>query len=300
LRAAREISRSDADLFHVFLPAMMFYVGLARTVCRAAQPIVFSEATSLVTSRWQQPVRAWTVRTQCAGYAANSDASRAFLSTYGVPPARIRVIPNGHDISHFRTPLDRHVVRTAIGVGPQDKLAIFVGRLVDTKRVCDLVEAVRLLSDQAGLLRVVIVGDGPERSALEAQVLQAKLTDSVQFLGTRRDVTDLLRAADLFVFPSEMEGLSNAMIEAALAGLPIVGCDIGGVRDVVESGQQCLLVPTRDPQAFAGAMRRYLYDDELALRHGAAARNHAEQAYAIENTLERLYSLYDQVLGAKS
>jgi glycosyltransferase involved in cell wall biosynthesis len=85
-----------------------------------------------------------------------------------------------------------------------------------------------------------------------------------------------------------------------LAGLPIVGCDIGGVRDVVEPGQQCLLVPTRDPQAFAAAMRRYLEDDELARRHGAAARCHAEQAYAIESSLGQLYSLYDQVLGTKS
>ena len=96
-----------------------------------------------------------------------------------------------------------------------------------------------------------------------------------------------------------MEGLSNAVIEAALAGLPIVGCDIGGVRDVVESGQQCLLVPPRDPQAFATAMRRYLEDNELARQHGAAARRRAEKSYAIENTLERLYSLYDQVLGTR-
>ena len=162
LRAAREISRSDADLFHVFLPAIMFYVGLARVVFRASQPIVFSEATSLVSSRWQQPVRAWTVRSQCSGFAANSETSRDFLASYGVPPEKIQVIPNGHDISHFHAPLERQAVRNAIGVGPQDKLAIFVGRLVDTKRVCDLIEAVRLLGDTPAGLRVAVIGDGPD------------------------------------------------------------------------------------------------------------------------------------------
>jgi glycosyltransferase involved in cell wall biosynthesis len=300
LRAAREIARSDADLFHVFLPAIMFYVGLSRMVFRAGQPIVYSEATSLVVSRWQQPLRAWIVSRQCTGYAANSDASRAFLGTYGIPLEKIQLIPNGHEIDQFRSPLDRQAVRASLGVGPQDRLAVFVGRLVDTKRVCDLIEATRQVRAVDARLRVAIVGDGPERAALQSQALGAGLQDNVQFLGMRRDVVDLLRSADLFVFPSEMEGLSNAVIEAALAGLPIVGCHIGGVRDVVESGRESLLVAPRDPAAFAAAMRSYLADDTLACAHGAAARRRAENAYAIENTLERLYKLYDQVLGTHS
>ncbi len=301
LQAAREIARSDADLFHVFLPAVMFYVGLSKMLFRARQPIVYSEATSLVLHPWLQPMRAWLVRTQCVGHAANSDASRAFLATHGIPLERIQLIPNGHEIDHFRRPLDRHAVRTMAGWGSDERVAIFVGRLIDTKRVCDLIDAAaRLRAAGVRGLRVAIVGDGPERQALENQTLQSGLGDVVQFMGMRRDVADLLRSADLFAFPSEMEGLSNAVIEAALAGLPIVGCEIGGVRDVVENGRESLLVSTRDPHAFAAAMQTYLEQSELARSHAEAARRRAEEAYAIDGTLNRLYRLYDQVLSGRS
>ena len=300
LSAARSIATSDADLFHVFLPSIMIYVGLARMLFRARQPIVYSEATSTILSPWQHPVRSRIIRSQCSGYAANSDASRAFLAGYGIPLETIQLIPNGHDIGRFHKPFDRSAVRAAIGVRSDERLAIFVGRLVDTKRVCDLIEATRLLRTAGSRLRVALIGDGPERPDLEAQVLRAGLSDIVQFMGMRHDVPELLRSADMFVFPSETEGLSNAVIEAALAGLPIVGCDIGGVRDVVEDGRQSLLVAPRDVRGFAAAMQRYLDDPGLARCHGEAARRRAEEAYAIENTLERLYSLYEQVLGGRA
>jgi len=300
LRAAREIARSDADVFHVFLQASMFYVTLSRILCRARQPVVYSEATSTILNPRQQRLREWMVRTQCAGYAANSAASRAFLATHGIPLERIQLIPNGHDIRPFQRPLDRDAVRAGIGISPTECLAIFVGRLVDTKRVCDLLEAAARLKATHGRLRVVLVGDGPERAELEAQTLRSNLTDVVQFLGMRRDVIELLRSADMFVFPSEVEGLSNAVIEAALAGLPIVGCDIGGVRDVVANEREALLVAPRNPAALAQAMAQYLNDEELAHRHGSTARQRAEESYAIENTLARLYSLYDQVLSQRT
>lgn len=300
IKAARRIAKIDVDLFHGFLPAIMFNLELSRMIFRAKPPIVYSEATTLVGHPWLRPLQAWMRRTQCSGFAANSEASRDFLASQGVPKERIRIIPNGHEASRFQQPFDRAASRAALGLGPDDRLALFVGRLVDTKRVCDLIEAVRLLGDARGRLRVGLVGDGPERQELERQVLQAGLGDIVQFMGMRGDVPELLRSADLFVFPSEIEGLSNAVIEAALAGLPIVGCNVGGVRDVIDDDREGSLVPPRDPAAFAAAMKRYLQDPALAARHGQAARNRAAQAYAVENTLARIYELYDQVLGASA
>jgi glycosyltransferase involved in cell wall biosynthesis len=300
LKAARAIARSDADIFHVFLPTSLFYVALARVLFRARQPIVYSEATSQPLNPRLQPMREWLLRTQCAGFAANSEASRDFLVRQGIPLERIVLIPNGHDVRQFQRPLDREKIRASIGIHPTDRLAIFVGRLVDTKRVCDLLAATAIARQSDPRLRVAIVGYGPEQPALEAQTLQAGLGDIVQFLGTRGDVADLLRAADMFVFPSEVEGLSNAVIEAALAGLPIVGCDIGGVRDVVANNRAAILVSPRNPQAFATAMLTYLRDEGLARQYGDEARREAENCYALPKTLERLYGLYDQVLSKRS
>ncbi|MBI2824159.1 MAG: glycosyltransferase [Planctomycetia bacterium] len=300
LNAARQIARVEADLFHVFLPAIMFYVGLSKSLCRAPPPVVYSEATTLSARAWLRPVQAWMLRTQCAAYAANSQSTRAFLAGHGVPEDKIELIANGHETERFCAPVDRNAVRAGIGVEPAERLAIFVGRLVDTKRVNDLIGAVHGLNGAAKGLRVAIIGDGPQRGTLEAQTREAGLAEVIRFLGVRRDVVELLRSADLFVFPSEIEGLSNAVIEAALAGLPIVGCDVAGVRDIVDDGREALLVPPRDPAALAAAIRRYLDDPALAARHGAAARERALQAYAIQNTLKRLYCVYDRVLATRN
>jgi glycosyltransferase involved in cell wall biosynthesis len=300
LSAARRIARFDVDLFHVFLPAIMFYVGLSRLVFRAKQPVVYSEPATSRSHPWLWPMQSWLLRTQGSGFAANSSSSRDFLAGQGVPKEAIRIIPNGHDSARFNQPIDRDAARASLGLGADDRLAIFVGRLIETKRVCDLVEGVRQLGAARGRLRVGLVGDGPCRQELERQVLQAGLVDVVQFMGERSDVPALLQSADLFVFPSETEGLSNAVIEAALAGLPIVGCDVGGVNDVIADGREGLLVPPRDPAALAAAIQRYLEDPKFATSQGQAARNRASQAYAVENTLAKIYELYDQVLSTGS
>jgi len=300
IKAARRIAKIDADIFHGFLPAITFYAELARLLFRSKPPIVYSEATTLVGHPWLRPLQAWLRRTQCSGFAANSEASRDFLAAQGVPADWIHIIANGHEATRFQQPLDREAFRASLGLAPEDRLAIFVGRLVDTKRVCDLVEAVRLLGDARGRLRVGLVGDGPMRPELEKQVLQAGLVDVVQFMGMRSDVPEVLRSADMFVFPSEIEGLSNAVIEAALAGLPIVGCNVGGVRDIFDTEREGLLVPARDASAFSAAMKRYLQDPALAQRHGLAARERATQAYAVDNTLNKIYQLYDQVLSTRA
>ncbi len=300
LRAARRIARIEADLFHVFLPAIMFYVGMARVLFRFKPPIVYSEATTLVGHPWLRPLQAWMLRTQCAGYAANSVSSRAFLASQGVPLETIRLIPNGHDAARFAGPLDRDALRRSMNVGPDQRLVLFVGRLIDTKRVCDLIDALGDLGDLRQNLRVAIAGEGPLLKSLQTQVLQAGLGDNVQFLGARGDVPELLRSADLFVFPSEIEGLSNAVIESALAGLPIVGCDVGGVRDIVTNEREALLVPPRDPAALAAAMRRYLENPGLARSHAQAAQVQAQNSYSVDTTLQRLYALYDQVLHTRA
>jgi glycosyltransferase involved in cell wall biosynthesis len=119
----------------------------------------------------------------------------------------------------------------------------------------------------------------------------------VEFAGQRSDVADLLRAADVFVFPSETEGLPNALIEACLAGLPVVACDVPGVADVVKSGETAILVPPRCPADLAAAVRRLLSSPAEARRLAATARRHAQQSYSIEQSLLALYDVYDRLLG---
>ncbi len=297
MRAARTLAKTNFDLWHAFLPAILYYAAFARTIHRVKAPLMYSEGTIGVSYRWRAPFFRWAIRRHCSGFTANSLSSQAFLTSQGIPVEKITIVPNGHEFARFRTPLDRQAVRSSLGIAPHERLIITVGRLTATKRFCDLLEAFSRLRPQYPAWRMAIVGDGPDRALLQNQVHQQKLRQVVQFLGTRRDVPELLRSADLFAFPSEMEGLPNAVIEAALARLPIVGSDIGGLREVVEDERGALLVPTRNPTALVAAMRRYMDDEDLARRHGAAACERAEKLFAIENTVKRLYSAYEQVFS---
>jgi len=299
LRAAQSIARSGADVVHAYSQAMMVYAALGRSMFRGAPPLVFTEATT-TSDRPGMLLLHRMMLSQCSAWVANSEASRSYLATHGIPSEKIEIVPNGHELLPFRNHIDREEIRREFGLGPEHRLAICVGRLIDTKRVVDLIEAAKLLVPRYGALRFLIVGDGVERVPLEQAVRHYSLEGKVLFAGVRGNIPALLRAADLFVFPSEVEGLSNSVIEAALAGLPIVGCDIGGVRDVVLNGSQGLLVPPRRPDRIADAIAQILDNDQRARALGVAAREGAERQFSIEGSLNRFYDLYDRLAALNS
>ncbi len=214
LRAARHIARTDADLIHVFLPAIGFYAALARSVFGLRKPIVFWMGTPKTRRRHRWLFR-WFVR--CFDRViANSNSVKEVCKSLGFSNEQIVVIENGHDTTRFESPIDRARIRGELGVQPSEKLILFVGRLIDTKRVCDAIDALKLLQPAQHKTKLVIVGEGAERLRWPAQVERLGLRDRVILTGRRSDIPELLRSADLFVFPSESEGLPNSIIEACL------------------------------------------------------------------------------------
>ena len=295
LRAARKISREPVDLIHAFLPAIAFNAALAKAVWGTPTPLIYSEGTSAQIRGWMAKLHRFVLR-RCDAFTANSSASRDLLVKDGIEPNHITLIPNGHVPERFQSPTGRQRIRAELGIADTEKLAVCVGRLIESKRVSDLIEALALLGSKRFSLRTVIVGDGPLREELERQVQTTGLADVVKFLGARQDVPDLLAAADLFVFPSEAEGLPNAVIEAAMAGLPIVACAIPGVVEIIGRKDDSQLVTPRCPPELANAVQRVLADLDRARANAQNVQEHARQKYAIENTLAQLYDLYERVL----
>jgi glycosyltransferase involved in cell wall biosynthesis len=292
-RTAREISRADADLIHAFLPSMGAYAALARNWFGVRQPMILSigQGQTIRRERWMfrycSRTFDWLV--------ANSRTAEDLGRTLGFDPQRISLVPNGHQVDRYCRDIDRGAVRASVGVGPNEQMLLCVGRLIDTKRVCDAVAALGLLGSDTSA-KLVIAGDGPERGALAEEVSSRELSKRVVFAGQRKDVADLLQAADMFVFPSETEGLPNALIEACLAGLPVVACRVGGVVDLVENGKTAVLVPPRSPADLAAAIRELLSDRVAATRMAAAAQAHVRTSYSIEQTLCGLYDVYERLL----
>jgi glycosyltransferase involved in cell wall biosynthesis len=173
---------------------------------------------------------------------------------------------------------------------PIGAVVLFVGRLTDGKRVDRLLRVWASIPppDDAVLL---VVGDGPQHDRLTTTAKGLGLRGSVRFVGVQTDVAPFYMIADVFVLPSESEGMSNALLEAMAAGLPVVASDIAANRDVVEPGSSGFLVDWADTPASASVLSLLLSDPALRDKVGRAARERASQ-FSIGAVAERYRCLY--------
>ena len=218
---------------------------------------------------------------------AGSESIRAFaVSSLGAPASRTRVIHCGIDVETFTRP-ERLPVRDATNA----RRLVTVGRLVPRKghavAIAALGEVVRGRPDA----ELVIVGEGPERAALERLAAASGLGRHVSFAGTVWPTREVLRGADLFLFPSLDEPQGLALLEAAATGVPIVASRTGGIPEMVDESS-AVLVPPGDAAALGSAIVRLLADPErrAALAEQAARRVHRFDIRPIASRYEALYS----------
>ncbi|GAB2860673.1 glycosyltransferase [Pseudoduganella ginsengisoli] len=179
-----------------------------------------------------------------------------------------------------------------------------VARVQDVKNHAGLVQAFarlrELLPDQAGRLRLSIIGDGPLLEKVRAQVAQLGLTDVVWLPGARSDIARQLHGFSLFALPSLAEGTPVSMLEAMACAMPVVATRVGGIPEVMTDGMQGSLVPQGDTEALAAAFARYVQDPALARSHGAAARQRVLQQYSMAAMLDAYLGLYDALCLRKA
>ena len=175
-------------------------------------------------------------------------------------------------------PLPMPVVPVSVGSAGDRQGFVSVARLVPQKGIDVLIRALAQTTGAARDWTLNLVGDGPEREALQRQVQQAGLQEQVQFLGFRSDPQTFLLQAGVFVLPSRFEGMPNALLEAMAAGLAVVVTDASpGPLEVVVDGVSGLVVPSDEPAALADALDRLAAQPQLRERLGAAARDTLRQ-----------------------
>jgi glycosyltransferase involved in cell wall biosynthesis len=227
---------------------------------------------------------------------ANSAAVAAdTLVREHLDPTRLRVIRNGLSPAQPLAPGERDAIRAGWGFGPDDIVAGAVANYRTVKGLDRLIRVVAGLHTELPALRLVLIGDGPLRGALEAQAAELGISASVRVNGPEPDARRLVEAFDLVVAASEAEGLPNALLEAAAAGRPIAATAAGGTVEVVEDGRTGLLVPVGDEVALAGAVRRLVQDPELRARLGAAAREHVEATFGMDRMVAEYADLYTEL-----
>ena len=219
----------------------------------------------------------------------------------GIKANKLALIDNGVDTERFRPALPANARLEAWQDDPGAFVIGSVGRLQDVKDQATLIAAFGLLRAMlpGQRLRLVLVGDGPRRADLAAQVAAAGLQDSVWLAGARADVAPVMRSFSLFALSSIAEGTPVTLLEAMATGLPVVATGVGGIPDLVQDGVMGALAPARDPQRLAEALAAYVRDPSLARAHGAAGRAHVERRYSMRAMLDAYIALYDGLCQTK-
>lgn len=295
----RQILAADPpDVLH----SLLFHANIAARVVGPlagvpAHRIVNEIQTVEIERKWHLLVDGLTCR-MCRVEIGNSPSVLAHLHRAAhVPWSRLRCEWGAVDLEAIdaATPIPR----VELGVGPEESLIVWSGRLDPIKGFEEMLEALALVR-RTHRARLLLAGEGAYRPTVEALVRRLTLEDAVTLLGERRDVPRLLKSADLYLFCSRTEGLPNALIEAMAAGLPIVATKVPGCRDLIRDGESGVLVKSRDAADIAAAVTRLLDDRARAAALGRAARAWVSERLDARNWGARWASLYASLAASRT
>lgn len=300
-RAARDL---EADVVHLHYPPPLTSYFAVRGLRRRRVPVFLTYHCDLyipglggrlLTRLYEQLFVPPTL--------ARVDRVIVHTRSYGITSAPLRgraleIIPSSVNLDRFRPEVDGRPVRERLGLDGQ-RVVAFTGRLVPHKGIDVLLRTLPELPDDVAAL---IVGRGPRLSGLRGLASRLGVLDRVRFCPDvgDDDLPAYLRAADLFVFPSQnrLEGFGLAVAEAMACGLPVVIADMPGVREVIEPGKEGLLAEPLSARDLGTQIRQLLDDPERLRRMGAAARKRAEERYGLPTVAGQLIALYRSRLAA--
>ncbi len=228
-------------------------------------------------------------------------AADRFIRDRIVPSRLLTVIPNGVDARQFApvAPEKRELLRRSLELG-NGFVWLAVGRFELAKDYPNMLGAFAAVRERHPGALLLLAGEGALQGEAEALAHTLGLVPAVRFLGVRRDVPDVMRAADGYVMSSAWEGMPMVLLEAAAAGLPIVTTSVGGTGEVVADGSSGFLAPARDPAALAAAMVRLMALPEAERRAmGERGRERVVSRYSLVRVAERWEALYRDVLERK-
>lgn len=215
---------------------------------------------------------------------------RELIDNLGVAEARSTSIPTGIDTTRF-VPGDKRAARAALALDADAFWLGIVATLRSWKGHAYLLEALASIDDPQ--LKLAIVGDGPQRDNLHAKVAELGLTDRVHFAGEQKNVPIWLQAFDAFTLPSYAnEGVSQAVMQAMSAGLPIITTAVGSMRDIILEGQTGLLVTPKDAASLAIAIKRLRAEPTLAAGLGSGAHAFAIEHCGLPRMLDRMEEVF--------
>lgn len=242
----------------------------------------------------ERVLRSTTDVTLCDSNVERDDVLKWKIAT----PAKTRVIWNGIDLDRLRIPpRDRATARTRLQLADNMPTVVTICRLNKPRDFETLLAGMAQIVQAQPLTRLLIVGDGPLRSQVEALITQHRLTDQVRLLGLVRDVGEVLAAADMaLLITAGWEGLPLSALEAMAMGLPLIISDVGGNREAVMNGETGYVIPPQDVAAFVTAALALLNDPAQAHRMGEVGARRVQQQFSLQRMTGQVADVYRELL----
>ena len=293
LRLRSELHEFRPDIVQSFLFAANSYVRFPGIVPPKKRIVVSERCVDSWKGQWQLTLDRWLAgRTDAL--TVNSESVGDFYRRAGVPANLIAVIPNA--VIPQPVVSSREEARDQLGIDPSQRVVGFIGRLAPQKRLRDLIWSFQLLHQIVDNAKLLLIGDGPERSNLERLTENFGCRSKVIFAGHRADAAALVNAIDAFVLPSEFEGMSNSLMEAMNEAIPCVVSDIPANLELVSHGQTGWTFPLGDCPALTRQLVQVLSDPDTAGKVGKNALVKIRESHDLQTMIDRHRTLYDRLL----
>ncbi len=295
---SRIIKSRQIDIVHAFCPVSEFAAALATRM--AGRGAVIGSRRNV--GYWHTPGTRWRARFVTrfvSHFVANCQAAKqAAFQQEWIDGDRISVIVNPLNPNRFNIPSDEGQTRQALGIAREEKIVVIVATVRPVKDHETFLRAATIVLQDFPATRFLIVGDevGEYPKKIRSLASELGIGHQVSFLGPVANPFPILRIADIGVLCSSSEGFSNALLEYAVAGLPSVATDVGGLPEVVIDGDTGYLVPAGSPERLADRIGLLLSDGSLRAKIGSNARLHALKWNDPEKIVQSYLSVYSQQL----
>lgn len=255
---------------------------------------------AVVSRRVDNPEPRWLVAAKYRLYAhvvTISEAIRQVLLTEGLPPEKVTCVPSAVDSERYRPHAHRDWFRRVFALAPDERAVGMVAQFIPRKGHRVLLAAIPQVLREHPRTRFLLFGRGPEQAAIRRCVELSGLAERVVFAGFRDDLPRILPCLDLLVHPALLEGLGVTLLQAAACRLPVVASRVGGIPEIIRSGENGELVTPGDAGALAAAVSRLLASPALAAQYGQAGRERVVRSFSIRAMVEGNAAVYARVLG---
>lgn len=229
-----------------------------------------------------------------------SEATREFVAQgWKAPEEKIKLIYNGVDITPFENKKNmRFEKRSELGLSEDLLVVGSVGRLMRVKNYTCLLRAFSMIAGEFNGVKLLLVGDGPDKNKMELLAKELNISDMVMFMGTRPDINELLSVMDVFVLPSISEGISLSILEAMASHVPVIASNVGGNPEIINN-ENGMLFSSDDHVELSGALRILIEEPSRRKEFSISGRRSVEEKFALKRMVKDYENLYLTLLDTK-